>query len=48
MMCAVASAEDSVMVIMKSVAANPSNIRTNSLPFQWGSKRSSMEMEPCP
>ena len=43
-----ASAADSVMVIRKSVAANPSSASTNSLPTQRGSSRSSMAMEPSP
>ena len=36
MMCAVASAADSVMVMMKSVAAKPSRHKTNALPRQRG------------
>ncbi len=46
--CAVASAAERVMVIRKSVAANPSRVRTNSFPFQKVSSRSSMAMEPSP
>ena len=46
--CAVASAAESVMVIMKSVAANPSSTRTSSFPPQRGSSRSSMAMDPSP
>jgi hypothetical protein len=46
--CAVASAADSVIVMMKSVAANPSRIRTNALPFHRGSSSSSIAMLPCP
>ena len=44
--CAVASAAESVMVIMKSVAAKPSRTRTSSFPPQRGNSRSSMAMEP--
>ena len=47
-MCAVASAADSVIVIRKSVAAKPSSTRTNSLPFQNDSSRSSIAIEPSP
>ena len=47
-MCAVASAADSVIVMMKSVAAKPSRTRTKSLPFQNGSSRSSIAIEPSP
>ncbi|MDP9696826.1 UNVERIFIED_ORG: hypothetical protein J2X79_004409 [Arthrobacter globiformis] len=36
------------MVIMKSVAAKPSSTRTNSLPPQRGSTRSSLAMDPSP
>ena len=46
--CAVASAADSVMVIMKSVAAKPSRTRTNSFPPHRGMSRSSIAMEPSP
>ena len=46
--CALASAADSVIVIMKSVSAKPSSTRTKSLPFQKVSSRSSIEIEPCP
>jgi hypothetical protein len=46
--CAVASAADSVIVIRKSVAANPSSARTNSLPFQKDSSRSSIAIDPSP
>ena len=42
-MCAVASAADSVMVMTKSVAANPSRHRTNALPRQRGSSSSSID-----
>lgn len=46
--CAAASAADSVIVIMKSVAANPSSTRTNSFPAHHGRSRSSIAMEPSP
>ncbi len=46
--CAEASAADSVMVMMKSVAANPSSTRTSSFPAHHGSSRSSMAIEPSP
>ena len=36
MRCAVASAADSVIVMTKSVAANPSRHKTTALPFQRG------------
>ena len=36
------------MVMMKSVAANPSRTSTNSLPCQNGSSRSSIAIEPSP
>lgn len=36
------------MVIMKSVAAKPSRVRTKSLPCQNDSGRSSMAIEPSP
>jgi hypothetical protein len=48
MMCAVASAAESVMVMMKPVAAKPRRTRTKSFPFQRESKCSSIEMEPSP
>ena len=47
-MCAVASAADRVMVMMKSVKAKPSRTRTKALPFQRGSSSSSMRMLPWP
>jgi hypothetical protein len=47
-MCAVASAADRVMVMMKSVAAKPSSTRTNSLPFQNDSSLTSIAIEPSP
>ena len=47
-MCAVASAAESVMVMMKSVAAKPSRTSTNSLPDQRGRIRSSMAIDPWP
>ena len=43
-----ASAAESVMVMIKLVAAKPSRQRTKSLPFQRESKFSSIEMEPSP
>ena len=46
--CAVASAADRVIVIMKSVAAKPSSTSTKSLPPHQGSSRSSMAIEPSP
>jgi hypothetical protein len=46
--CAVASAAERVMVIMKSVAANPSSTSTKSLPPHQGSSRSSIAIEPSP
>ena len=46
--CAVASAADSVIVMMKSVAAKPSSTSTKSLPFQNDSSRSSIAIEPSP
>jgi hypothetical protein len=46
--CAVASAAESVIVMMKSVAANPSSTSTNSLPFQKPISRSSIAIEPSP
>jgi hypothetical protein len=48
MACALASAAESVMVIMKSVAAKPRSARTKSLPLHRGKRRSSMAMEPSP
>ena len=36
------------MVIRKSVAAKPSKVRTNSLPCQNDSSRSSIAIEPSP
>ena len=47
-MCAVASAADSVIVIMKSVTANPSSTSTKSLPAHQGSSFSSIMIEPAP
>ena len=46
--CAVASAAESVMVMTKSVRANPRRTRTKTLPFQRGSSSSSIRMLPCP
>ena len=48
MRCAVASAADNVMVMMKPVAANPSRHSTRALPRHLGSSSSSTEMLPCP
>ena len=48
MRCAVASAADSVMVMMKPVAANPSRHRTSALPRQRGNSFSRIEMLPWP
>jgi hypothetical protein len=45
---AVASAADSVIVMVKSVAAKPRSTSTNSLPPHHGSTRSSMAIEPSP
>jgi hypothetical protein len=44
----VASADDKVMVMIHEVATNPSSIKTNVLPRQNGSNRSSMATEPWP
>ena len=44
--CAVASAADSVIVMTKLVAANPSRMRTTALPFQRGKSASSIRMLP--
>ena len=46
--CAVASAADSVIVITKSVAANPSRASTKNLPHHCGASFSSIAIEPCP
>ena len=46
--CTVASAEDSVIVMIHEVATKPSRIRTKILPRQNGSSRSSIATEPCP
>ena len=43
-----ASADDSVIVMIQEVATNPSRVSTNSLPHQNGSSRSSIATEPCP
>ena len=45
---ALASAAERVMVMMKSVSANPRSTSTKSLPRQNGSRRSSMAIEPWP
>jgi hypothetical protein len=44
--CAVASADDSVIVMIQEVATKPSRVSTNSLPHQNGSSRSSMATDP--
>ena len=41
-------AAESVIVMMKLVAAKPSSARTKSLPFQRESRCSSIEIEPSP
>ena len=46
--CAVASADDSVIVMIHEVATKPSSVSTNSLPRQNGSSRSSMATDPWP
>ncbi len=46
--CCVASAAESVMVMTKSVAANPSRHRTNALPRQRGRRSSSTDRLPWP
>ena len=43
-----ASAADSVIVITKSVAANPSRASTKNLPHHCGASFSSIAIEPCP
>src|ERR1700733_6749061 len=45
---AAASAADSVMVMMKSVVAKPSKIRTNVLPLHLGKSFSSIAILPWP
>jgi hypothetical protein len=47
-MWTVASAADSVIVMIQDVATKPSSTRTNSLPYQNGSRSSSIATEPCP
>jgi hypothetical protein len=47
-MWALASAAESVIVMMKSVKAKPRRTSTNALPFQRGSSSSSMRMLPWP
>jgi hypothetical protein len=44
----VASALDRVIVMIHEVATNPIRTRTKILPFQKGSRSSSMATEPCP
>ncbi len=46
--CAAASAADSVMVMTKSVAANPRSTRTNALPAHHGSRCSRIAIDPSP
>ncbi len=45
---AVASAAERVIVTSHPVATNPSRQSTSTLPFQNESRRSSIEIEPCP
>ena len=47
-MCTVASADDSVIVMIHDVATKPRSVRTNSFPRQNGSRSSSIATEPCP
>ena len=47
-MCTVASADESVIVMIQLVATKPSSTRTNSLPRQNGSRCSSMATLPWP
>ena len=46
--CAVASAEESVIVMIQEVATKPSKQRTKNLPRQNGSSFSSIATDPCP
>ena len=46
--CLAASEADNVMVITKSVVANPSSTKTMNLPHHPGSRFSSIAMEPNP
>jgi len=46
--CAVASAAERVMVIMKSVATKPSRIRIKNFPFHHERSAASIEIEPSP
>ena len=46
--CCAASAADRVMVMTKSVAANPKRARTNIFPVHSGRSASSMAIEPWP
>ena len=48
MACTVASADDNVIVMIHEVATKPSRTRTRTLPFQNGSRRSSIATDPCP
>ena len=43
-----ASAADSVIVMIQDVQTKPSSVSTKNLPFQNGSSRSSIATEPCP
>lgn len=47
-MWAAPSAAESVMVMVKSVAAKPSSTRMKILPHQFGRKLANMAMEPPP
>ena len=48
MACRAASAADKVMVMTKSVAANPSSTSTRILLVQPENRFSSSAIEPCP
>jgi hypothetical protein len=48
MMWALASAAESVIVMMKSVKAKPRRTSTNAFPFHRGSSSSSIRMLPWP
>ena len=47
-MCTVASAADSVIVMIHEVATKPSSTSTKILPRQNASRSSSIATEPCP
>ncbi len=47
-MCTVASAADRVIVMIQDVATKPSRTSTNNLPYQNGSRSSSIATEPWP